>query len=180
MIDKWPYIPVIVHICRCCRESGYTRPTLRSDCSSGSLTKLNQLWGKHFDWCLFLSTASFGCGVCTGASRWQGQSPSSARRGASKGRRRRCPSLIKVYGLHSVFSIPAHPFGGLVLQVFFGQFGLMYAGIWLLNQNFEGLSCWYILGAGRFCRLTCWNSELGEDFGWVRQKITWVRTKIWT
>ena len=28
------------------------------------------------------------------------------------------------------------------------QFGLVYAGIWLLNQNFEGLSCWYIFGAG--------------------------------
>ena len=49
--------------------------------------------------------------------------------------------------LHSVFSIPAHPFGGLVLQVFFGQFGLVDAGIWLLTQNFEGLSCWYIFGA---------------------------------
>ena len=24
------------------------------------------------------------------------------------------------------------------------------AGIWLLTQNFEGLSCWYILGAGGF------------------------------
>ena len=49
--------------------------------------------------------------------------------------------------VHSVFSIPAHPFGGLVLQVFFGQFGLVDAGIWLLTQNFEGLSCWYIFGA---------------------------------
>ena len=83
-------------------------------------------------------------------------------------------------GLHSVFSIPAHPFGGLVLQVFFGQFGLVDAGIWLLTQNFEGLSCWYIFWAGelsiktlkasgfffhRFPRLTSQNSELGKDFG---------------
>ena len=84
--------------------------------------------------------------------------------------------------IHSVFSIPAHPFGGLVLQVFFGQFGLVYAGIWLLNQNFEGLSCWYIFWAGelsiktlkasgffgffrRFRRLTRQNSELGKDSG---------------
>ena len=56
-------------------------------------------------------------------------------------------TLIKKL-VHSVFSIPAHPFGGLVLQVFFGQFGLVDAGIWLLTQNFEGLSCWYIFGAG--------------------------------
>ena len=59
------------------------------------------------------------------------------------------PIVIILRGkrIHSVFSIPAHPFGGLVLQVFFGQFGLVDAGIWLLTQNFEGLSCWYIFGA---------------------------------
>ena len=53
-------------------------------------------------------------------------------------------------GIHSVYSITAHPFGGLVLQVFFGQFGLVDAGIWLLTQNFEGLSCWYIFWAGEY------------------------------
>ena len=54
--------------------------------------------------------------------------------------------------LHSVFSIPAHTFGGLVLQVFFGQFGLVDAGIRLLTQNFEGLSCWHIFGVGELCK----------------------------
>ena len=56
--------------------------------------------------------------------------------------------------IHSVSSIPAHSFGGLVLQVFFGQFGLVDAGIWLLTQNFEGphVSCWYIFGVGELCR----------------------------
>ena len=29
----------------------------------------------------------------------------------------------------------------------------MDAGIWLLTQNFEGLSCWYVLGVGIFLRL---------------------------
>ena len=56
---------------------------------------------------------------------------------------------VKVYVscfLHSVFSRPAHPFRGLVLQVFFGQFGLVEAGISLLAQNLGGLSCWYFLG----------------------------------
>ena len=56
----------------------------------------------------------------------------------------------KTFLIHSVSSIPAHPFRGLVLQVFFGQFGLVDAGIWLLTQNFEGLSCWYIFGKGIF------------------------------
>ena len=50
--------------------------------------------------------------------------------------------------VHSVFSIPAQPFRGLVLQVFFGQIGLVEAGIWLLAQILGGLSCWYIFWAG--------------------------------
>ena len=52
-------------------------------------------------------------------------------------------------GVHSVSSIPAHPFGGLVLQVFFGQIGLVEAGIWLLAQILGGLPCWYIFWAGK-------------------------------
>ena len=50
--------------------------------------------------------------------------------------------------IHSVYSIPAQPFRGLVLQVFFGQIGLVEAGIWLLAQILGGLSCWYIFWAG--------------------------------
>ena len=57
------------------------------------------------------------------------------------------------YVVHSVYSIPAHPFGGLVLQVFFGQFGLVDAGILLLTQNFAGLFCRYIFWAGELAEI---------------------------
>ena len=68
--------------------------------------------------------------------------------------------------IHSVFSIPAHPFGGLVLQVFFGQFGLVDAGILLLTQNFAGLSCRYVFFGGdekeRIKSKPGWNFYLGS------------------
>ena len=61
---------------------------------------------------------------------------------------------------------------GMLTQHFFGS-ALDLAG------GRCNVQCFFSGFFRLFRRLTRRNSELDEDFGWVRQKIIWVRTKIW-